>query len=470
MPGKGRTAYKRNQNRITATTAIVTGCRRALRIFILVAAVSGILAGSMPVTTVSAAEGYEKAASKNGKFEAEAVETYGMTPIAGSAVADGTWPVEIRSSSKYFRIREATLVVSGGKMKAEIRMDSTAYECMYPGLGIDAAKADRAAYIDVEKVDYGTTFTIDVPALNQAFPCAAFSKKRKKWYDRALLADASSLPAEALQVNVPDYSIVDAALEAYGEEHAEEVKSAREAFFGAEAAAQGIGSADGGSAAGGKDTGGSNAGDGSGSGTAEGTDSGKNGGSSAAGGAAGSGSGQTSGGIAGTGAGQNTEDLIVTMDEETMAALPEAVPVDLADGTYAIEVTMTGGSGRASVSSPTWLIVQNGKAFAKLLWSSMYYDYMIVGDRTYLNQTTDGGNSTFIIPVISLDEQMDVVADTTAMGDPVAIEYMLTFYEDTIGSKGQIPQEAAKKVLLLALAIMVVGGVINHLVKRRRSG
>ena len=153
-----------------------------------------------------------------------------------------------------------------------------------------------------------------------------------------------------------------------------------------------------------------------------------------------------------------------------MARIDEAVPVDLPDGTYAIEVTMTGGSGRASISSPTWLIVQDGKAFAKLLWSSMYYDYMLVGNRKYLNQTTDGGNSSFIIPVTALDEPMEVVADTTAMGDPVAIDYVLTFYEDTIGSKSQIPQEAAKKVLISALIIMVAGGIINYFVKKRRTG
>lgn len=425
-----------------------------------------VLTGSsIPAWTVQAAEGYEKAASKNGKFEADKVETYGMTPIDGNLVADGTYPVEIRSSSKYFRIGEASLHVSGGKMQAEIKMDSTAYECIYPGIGIDAAKADRASYIDLEKVDYGTKFTIDVPALNQAFPCAAFSKKRKKWYDRALLVEASSLPEEALAVSVPDYALIDAALEEYGEEHPDEVKSARESFFGAEAAAQGI------EADGGNETAGGGSGS-SGTGTAEsGSTAGKNrtGDSADSTAADSSGAASQSQAIAGTGAGQNTEDLIVTMDEETMAAMPEAAEVDLPDGTYAIEVTMTGGSGRASVSSPTWLIVKSGKAFAKLLWSSTYYDYMIVGDRTYLNQTTDGGNSTFIIPVISLDEPMEVVADTTAMGDPVAIEYMLTFYEDTIGSKGQIPQEAAKKVLLLAMAIMVGGGIINHLVKSRRS-
>ncbi|MBQ9061382.1 MAG: hypothetical protein IJ121_00935 [Eubacterium sp.] len=409
-------------------------------------------------TAVLAAEGYDKAAAKQGKFEADKVTVYGMTPVDGNCVADGTYPVEVRSSSKYFRITSAELQVSGGAMQLAVEMDSTAYEYVYPGMGIAAAKAEQSDFIALEKTDTGTAFTLEVPALNQAFPCAAFSKKKKKWYDRALLVDASSLPEEALSVNVPDYDLLEEALDAYAAdpEHADQVKDARETFYAAEAAAQGVGT----------DTAGKNK-------SAVSASSGTTGSGNSQSNSGGAGNtGEAAETTASSAAGStDTEDsLIEMMDAETMRAIPEAVPLDLADGTYAIEVTMTGGSGRASISSPTWLIVQDGKAFAKLLWSSTYYDYMIVNGRKYLNQTTDGGNSTFIIPVTALDEPMEVVADTTAMGDPVAIDYVLTFYEDTIGSKSQIPQEAAKKVLISALIIMAAGGIVNYFVKRRRTG
>ena len=130
---------------------------------------------------------------------------------------------------------------------------------------------------------------------------------------------------------------------------------------------------------------------------------------------------------------------------------------------------MVGGSGRASISSPTWLIVRDGKAYAKLLWSSAYYDYMVIGDQKYYNLTKDGGNSTFEIPIVYMDESFPVIADTTAMDEPVEIRYELTFYQMTIGSKGRIPQEAAKKVLIIAAAILVVGGVLNFIVKKKRK-
>ena len=55
--------------------------------------------------------------------------------------------------------------------------------------------------------------------------------------------------------------------------------------------------------------------------------------------------------------------------------------------------------------------MKDGKAWAKLLWSSTYYDYMIVGGKKYLNETTDGGNSTFTIPIAVMDEDMPVIAD-----------------------------------------------------------
>jgi hypothetical protein len=147
----------------------------------------------------------------------------------------------------------------------------------------------------------------------------------------------------------------------------------------------------------------------------------------------------------------------------------EAVAIDKPDGTYSIEVNMTGGSGRAQVSSPTWLIVNDGHAYAKLLWSSPNYDYMVVNDVKYLNKTTDGSNSTFVIPITAMDEEIVAIADTTAMGDPLEIEYHLTFYSGTVGDKDMIPQEAAVKVLYIAIAVIVVGGILNYALKKRRK-
>ena len=68
-----------------------------------------------------------------------------------------------------------------------------------------------------------------------------------------------------------------------------------------------------------------------------------------------------------------------------------------------------------------------------------------------------------------LSKPVTVIADTTAMGDPVEIEYTLTFYADSVGGKGRVPQEATKTVIGIALIIMIVGGIANYFVKRRRK-
>ena len=97
-----------------------------------------------------------------------------------------------------------------------------------------------------------------------------------------------------------------------------------------------------------------------------------------------------------------------------------------ADGSYTCEVTLEGGSGRATVDSPAALTVADGKMTATIVWSSPNYDYMVVDGEKYLPTNTEG-NSTFEIPVSALGTPLSVVADTVAMSTPHEIEYTLTF-------------------------------------------
>ena len=97
-----------------------------------------------------------------------------------------------------------------------------------------------------------------------------------------------------------------------------------------------------------------------------------------------------------------------------------------ADGSYTCEVTLEGGSGRATVDSPAALTVADGKMTTTIVWSSPNYDYMIVDGEKYLPTNTEG-NSTFEIPVSALGTPLSVVADTVAMSTPHEIEYTLTF-------------------------------------------
>ncbi len=109
----------------------------------------------------------------------------------------------------------------------------------------------------------------------------------------------------------------------------------------------------------------------------------------------------------------------------------EGTQAALEDGTYTAEVTLEGGSGRASIESPAQITVKDGAVTASIQWSSPNYDYMIVDGEKYLPVNTEG-NSVFEILVSGFDQKIEVIADTTAMSKPHEIEYMLTFDSSTI--------------------------------------
>ena len=99
---------------------------------------------------------------------------------------------------------------------------------------------------------------------------------------------------------------------------------------------------------------------------------------------------------------------------------------ELEDGEYLAEVVLEGGTGRAGVDSPARIVVEDGKARAQIVWSSPNYDYMKLGEETYLPVNTEG-NSEFEIPVEAFDVPIPVTADTVAMGTPHEIEYTIRF-------------------------------------------
>ena len=98
----------------------------------------------------------------------------------------------------------------------------------------------------------------------------------------------------------------------------------------------------------------------------------------------------------------------------------------LEDGTYETEVTLTGGTGKATVESPAKVEIKDKEATATIIWSSPNYDYMIVDGEKYEPVNKDG-NSTFEIPVSVFDAEMEVTADTVAMSTPHEIDYTLNF-------------------------------------------
>lgn len=123
--------------------------------------------------------------------------------------------------------------------------------------------------------------------------------------------------------------------------------------------------------------------------------------------------------------------VAATEEQNAEAASEEAGVPELADGSYSVEMTFEGGSGRASIASPVTITVENQKVTASVEWSSPNYDYMLVDGEKFLPVNTEG-NSVFEIPVATFDEPVTVIGDTVAMSKPHEIEYTLTFHSDTI--------------------------------------
>ena len=138
-------------------------------------------------------------------------------------------------------------------------------------------------------------------------------------------------------------------------------------------------------------------------------------------------------------AAENAQTEVITEQQEKEAVT--AQQLGLSDGSYTAEGSLEGGSGRASITSPVFLTIKEGKITASIEFSSPYYDYMIVDGEKYEPVNTDG-NSTFEIPIDGFDAAIPVTADTVAMSEPHEIEYTITLDAATIKEAGESDTES----------------------------
>ena len=120
------------------------------------------------------------------------------------------------------------------------------------------------------------------------------------------------------------------------------------------------------------------------------------------------------------------DDISAVIGESAGAQAATPSDLGISDGEHTVEVTLDGGTGRASVDSPAQIRIKGDECIAVITWSSPHYDYMIVDGQRYEPVNTEG-NSVFEIPVPYFDKAVKVIADTTAMSEPHEIEYTLTF-------------------------------------------
>ena len=121
-----------------------------------------------------------------------------MVPIGCDSLVEGTYPVTVASSSSMFSIESAELTVEEDHMYAVLTMKGTGYLYLFMGTPEEAVNAGEKEYLPfAENADGVHTFTIPIEALDKGIDCAAFSKRKEKWYARTLVARSDSLPISA---------------------------------------------------------------------------------------------------------------------------------------------------------------------------------------------------------------------------------------------------------------------------------
>lgn len=96
----------------------------------------------------------------------------------------------------------------------------------------------------------------------------------------------------------------------------------------------------------------------------------------------------------------------------------------LADGEYTPDsFNWSGGSGRVSISCDK-VIVKDGKTFARITFSSTYYQYVKSNGEKITDHTTSGETSSFVIPVV-LNQNNTILAQTTRMSSAHEISYTI---------------------------------------------
>lgn len=118
---------------------------------------------------------------------AAAVSVLCVSASASTAIANGTYNIDVESDSSMFKIINCDLTVSDGKLTASVTLSGTGYSKLFAGTAEQAASADESAMITyVENADGKYVYTFDIPGLDEPVDIAAFSTKKAEWYDRKL--------------------------------------------------------------------------------------------------------------------------------------------------------------------------------------------------------------------------------------------------------------------------------------------
>lgn len=154
-------------------------------------------------------------ASDDERASQQAVGEEGAEPVYAENLKEGTYDIEVDSSSSMFRIEKAELTVKDGQMTAVLTLGGKGYLKLFMGTGEEAVAADASSYAEFTENSEGAyTYEVPVEALNTELECTGFSKRKEKWYDHQVFFRADTLPEsafleeqEAIDLKDGDYTV-----------------------------------------------------------------------------------------------------------------------------------------------------------------------------------------------------------------------------------------------------------------------
>lgn len=119
----------------------------------------------------------------------------GAAAPQGTALADGTYQIEVETDSSMFRSESCVLTVENGSYTAALSLPGEGFSRLFFGTAEEAAAAADQDIYDYYLNDDGKyTFDVPVAALDEELQVAAYGHRRDTWYDHTICFHA---PADA---------------------------------------------------------------------------------------------------------------------------------------------------------------------------------------------------------------------------------------------------------------------------------
>ena len=301
------------------------------------------------------------------------------TPTPEATVANGIYSMDVTSSSSMFKVVDCILTAKDGKMSAVLTLSGTGYGYLYMGTKEEAASTDQSSWIPYQVNEEGKyTYTVPVEALDKEIAVAAYSIKKGIWYDRTLTFQSETMK------KIADLNSTDS----------------------------------------------ENKGDSGNNGNTG--NSGTTGGSSNTGNTGTNNSAFPGGSVSGTNSGKTDgndgkADNVSKYESDTSGSTSHVDSgTTLKDGVYTPDrFTWSGGTGKVQITCNK-VTIQNGQAYATLVFSSDHYQYVKANGNKYYT-TKGGGSATAVIPV-ALNQNNKIIGMTDKMSVAHEIEYTIFIY------------------------------------------